>query len=201
MSKPELLNSEVAISNPWTKIVKEDLKFSSGNQGEYLIVEREMALMIIVLHLVDGQYFTYIVEQYRYPINQKIWQFPMGTNEEGKDMAEHAKQELKEETGLVVGGLIKVGEYFVDPGLSRQKCTVFIAEDVVSQGEQELEETEQGMIVKRVSLNELNQMVLNGLLADSWGYVANYFINEYLKDKLKSRQKAMFLIYPFDVCS
>lgn len=181
MSKPELLKSEVVVSNPWTKIVKEDIKLPNGNKGEYLIVEREMALMMIVLHLIDGQYFTYIVEQYRYPISQTIWQFPMGTNEEGVDIVAHAKQELKEETGLIVDSLTKVGEYFVDPGLSRQKCAVFITEVVLSQGEQELEETEQGMGVKRVSLNELSQMVKDGLLADSWGYVASYFINDYLK--------------------
>jgi hypothetical protein len=85
--------------------------------------------------------------------------------------------------GTGQGKLNKVGEYFVDPGLSRQKCSVFITEDIISQGNQQLEETEQGMVVKKVSLNELDEMMHAGLLADSWGYVANHFIQEYLRQK------------------
>ena len=180
MSKLELITSRIVAGNPWTNIVLEEFQFPSGNLGEYLIVEKEMAIMIIVLHFINDRYYTYLVEQYRYPINEKIWQFPMGTNEDATDIELHAKQELKEETGLVVGNLNKVGEYYVDPGLSRQKCSVFITEEVLSQGKQKLEESEEGMKVRRVSLQELNQMITDNKLNDSWGYVAIHYIHQYL---------------------
>jgi 8-oxo-dGTP pyrophosphatase MutT (NUDIX family) len=46
-----------------------------------------------------------LVEQYRYPVRARIWEFPMGTWEQapGTDPAVLAAAELREETGLAAG--------------------------------------------------------------------------------------------------
>ncbi|MEP7292449.1 MAG: NUDIX hydrolase [Chloroflexota bacterium] len=179
MTEPKLLFRQIAAANPWTTVVSESLEYGSGKLGEYLIVEREPALMIIALIRKDGILHTYLVNQFRYPIAQTIWQFPMGTLERGNDPFTHAAAEFQQETGLVCQKLTLMGEYFVDPGLSRQKCLVFIAESVIEGGQQELEETEFGLVAKCVTLAEFEKLLALGELNDSWGYVGAHFLRKY----------------------
>ena len=143
--RPRLLSREVTAQNQWTTFVREALEFSSGGRGDYLIVERGPALMVIALVRKEGVLHTYLVRQFRYPIGQEIWQFPMGTLDTDEDPAVHAAEEFRQETGAVAQKLTLMGEFFVDPGLSRQKCLVFVAEGVIEGGAQELEATELGL--------------------------------------------------------
>lgn len=180
INKPKRLSQKVAASNKWIKIIHEDFEFSSGNQGEFLIVEREPAVMIIPVIEDEGEIYTYLVKQYRYPIDEDVWQFPMGSYEKGNDMKSHALEELRQETGLIAKTVQKQGEYYVDPGLSRQKCIVYIATDIIEGGEQDLEESEKGMIAKKFSVKEFNELVNSGSINDSWAYSGLHFLLQYL---------------------
>lgn len=180
MSQPKLIKREIAAANPWTAIACESLEYTDGKTGEYLIVEREPALMIIALIRKNNILHTCLVNQFRYPIGKRIWQFPMGTLEAGTDPFSHAAQEFQQETGLVCQKLTLLGEYFTDPGLSRQKCLVFIAESIIEGGAQELEETELGLYAKQVTLDEFDAMLAGGELNDSWGYTGAYFLRRYI---------------------
>lgn len=181
MSQPKLVKREIAAKNRWTTIAHESLEYADGKPGEYLIVEREPALMIIALIRKNNVPHTYLVNQFRYPIGKAIWQFPMGTLEAGTDPFAHAALEFQQETGLFCQKLTLLGEYFVDPGLSRQKCLVFIAESITEGGAQELEETELGLYAKRVTLDEFEAILANGELNDSWGYTGAYFLRRYIE--------------------
>lgn len=182
MSQPKLDNRQIVSANRWTTIASESIHYSNGKTGEYLVVEREPALMIISLIRKNNIPHTYLVNQFRYPIGQQIWQFPMGTLETGANPYTHAALEFQQETGLVCQKLTLLGEYFVDPGLSRQKCYVFVAENIIEGGAQELEETEFGLFTKCVTLNEFEAMLAQGELNDSWGYVGAHFLRQYLNE-------------------
>lgn len=166
------LNRNIVISNKWTTVVQEE---------NYLIVEREPALMVIPIIREGNVIYTYLVKQYRYPIAKEVWQFPMGTLENKTDPKKHAKKELEEETGLRTNKITFVGNYYIDPGLSRQQCYVYLAEEIIEGGKQKLEETEAGMITKRFSLAELETLVADNQLTDGWIYPALYFLKQFLK--------------------
>lgn len=180
MRRTEILSSIVIAKNKWTTIVKETFRLPKG-VGEYLIVERQPALMVIPLLNENDIWYTYLVKQHRYPINNEVWQFPMGTLE-NDDPEKHALDELEEETGLRAKDLIQMGEYYVDPGLSRQKCLIFIAQGLTP-GVQRLDETEEGMIVKKVRIKDLDMMVKTGEIQDGWGFAGLYYLTAYLKNQ------------------
>ena len=69
MSKPTIKSSTVVALNHWTKIIKEDLLYESGNAGEYLIVERGIAVGIIPLFIKNNEPYTAVVKQYRHGDN------------------------------------------------------------------------------------------------------------------------------------
>ena len=175
------LSKQIIGENNWTRFIKETFIAEDNRMDEYLIVERRPALMVIpVIHENDIVY-TYLVKQFRYPIGKEVWQFAMGTLDEGFDPMEHARKELLEETGLKAGVLRLMGEYFIDPGLSRQKCMIYVAESITEGGVQHLEETEKGMEAKRFSLNELEGLVMDGKLVDGWVFPGIYYLKKYLK--------------------
>jgi ADP-ribose pyrophosphatase len=180
---PKLLSREVTAQNSWTTFVREALEFPSGNRGEFLIVERGPALMVIALVRKNGSLHTYLVRQFRYPIAQEIWQFPMGTLNIEEDPAVHAAEEFRQETGAVAQKLTLMGEFFVDPGLSRQKCLVFVAEGVDEGGEQELEETEIGLQSRIIPIDEFESLLNNGEMNDAWGYAGTFFLKKYLAEQ------------------
>jgi 8-oxo-dGTP pyrophosphatase MutT (NUDIX family) len=181
---PKLLSREIVVQNSWTTFVREALEFSSGNRGDYLIVERGPALMVIALLRKNGVLHTYLVRQFRYPIAQEIWQFPMGTLNTEEDSTVHAAEEFRHETGAVAQKLTLMGEFFVDPGLSRQKCLVFVAEGVIEGGEQELEETEIGLQSRLISITDFETLLKNGELNDTWGYAGAFFLKKYLAESV-----------------
>src|SRR5262249_18258995 len=125
---------------------------------------------------------TLLVKQFRYPIEQEIWQFPMGTLNIEEDPAVHAAEEFRQETGAVAQKLTLMGEFFVDPGLSRQKCLVFVAEGVIESGLQELEESELGLQSRMISIAQFETMLSSGELNDAWGYAGAHFLHQYLKE-------------------
>lgn len=184
-NNPRTIKREVAAENKWTLVTREQFLLTPDGTktGEYLVVERDPALMIIPLIDTPEGPHTYMVKQYRYPIDKEVWQFPMGGHDTDTDAVTHAVDELRQETGLTTSQVVPAGEYYVDPGLSRQICHMFIAEGVMVGGEQELEETEEGMIAMRIPVSELPEMIRKGEIVDGWGFAGVYTLLDYVQNR------------------
>lgn len=176
------LSRQIVGVNKWTKFIRESFTAGENTISDYLIVERRPGLMIVPIIKEEDCIYTYLVKQHRYPIGREVWQFPMGTLDEGSDPLIHAQKELMEETGLKADKLRLVGEYYIDPGLSRQKCIVYLAESVVEGGAQSLEESEKGMISKRFSLQEVESLIMEGNSVDGWIYPGMYYLRKFVNN-------------------
>lgn len=181
---PQMISKKTVISSKWTEVVQEDFKTNNGRTGSYIIVERKPALMILPLLIINKVIYTYLVKQYRYPIAKEVWQFPMGTLEDGSEPLEQAKKELQEETGLIADNIYFLNKYYIDPGLSRQQCYVFIAEAITEGGKQMLEESEAGMVAKRFTMDELEILITDNKLIDGWIYPAYFLLKQYINNKI-----------------
>jgi 8-oxo-dGTP pyrophosphatase MutT (NUDIX family) len=93
---------------------------------------------------------------------------------------QHAKDELRQETGLIADKVTLLREYFLDPDLSRQRCMFYIAQGVEESGHQELDEEEKGLIYRKISLPELDAMITGGIVTDLWGYASIRLLQEYV---------------------
>lgn len=174
----KILKKVVVAKNKWTSFVQEDFEVGK-KKGSYLIVERPPCIMILPFIKIGGISYTYLVNQNRYPINKSVWQFPMGTLEKNVTPKRHAQNELEQETGLQSDLIKLVGKFYIDPGLSRQLCYVFIAQYIREGGKQKLEESEKGMKTKRFSFAELEKLVLDNKLIDGWIYSGLYFLKQH----------------------
>ena len=157
-------SSRVAYQNRWLRVREDVIVHADGTDGLYGVVERSDFVVVVPWH--DGK--ITLVQQYRYPVSQRVWEFPMGTwnHAPGIDLLVLAAGELREETGLIAGRMLPVGDIFQGPGHCNQRGRVFLATDLV-QGETDRESSELDMISQAFPLLEFEDMVRNGVVQES----------------------------------
>jgi 8-oxo-dGTP pyrophosphatase MutT (NUDIX family) len=148
--------------------VREDeVELPDGHPGLYGVVDKA-DFALVVPREDDGD--LWLVEQYRYPVRQRCWEFPQGSwapASAGAGGPEGlARAELREETGLRAEHLQHLGRLHQAPGFCSQGFDVWLATGLVA-GPHAREATEQGMRTRRVSDAELRHMVRAGELVDA----------------------------------
>lgn len=95
------ISSEIKYDNPWINLVEYKVMTPAGTEGIYGKVHfKNIAIGVIALDADDN---TYLVGQYRFPLDLYSWEIPEGGCPEGTDWLTAAKRELKEETGFEAG--------------------------------------------------------------------------------------------------
>jgi 8-oxo-dGTP pyrophosphatase MutT (NUDIX family) len=158
------LSSRIAYENRWTRVREDQIRRADGSDGLYGVVERSD--FVVVVPWQDGR--LTLVEQYRYPVSARIWEFPMGMWEQAPctDPAILAAGELREETGLIAGHMTYGGEMFQGPGYCNQRGHVFLATEL-TQGDTERELSEQDMIMQSFALAEFEAMIRDGSMREA----------------------------------
>lgn len=158
------LSSRIAYQNRWLRLREDVIRRPDGSDGLYGVVEREDFVVVAPLGIgADGAPTLSLVEQFRYPIGQRLWELPMGMWEERPDAAPEqiANGELQEETGLVAAEMRHVGILYQGPGFCSQKGHLFLATDLREAGT-DREHTEQDMISRVFPLAEVERMIRDG---------------------------------------
>jgi 8-oxo-dGTP pyrophosphatase MutT (NUDIX family) len=164
VSPYKTLSSRIAYQNRWLRIREDQILHPDGSPGLYGVVER--ADFVVIAPLQDGR--LTLVEQYRYPVATRVWEFPMGMWEHapGTDPATLAAAELREETGLIAGRMDHVGEILQGPGYCTQRGHLFLAQDL-HQGAPDREASELDMIVDSFPVADLETMIRDGTVYES----------------------------------
>lgn len=158
------LSSRLVYENDWLSLREDRVQRMDGSHGIYSVVDRPDAALVIA---VEGDGF-HLVDQYRYPVAGRFWEFPQGCfpGRRGGDPVELAHRELAEETGLRAGSMTHLGGLFGWQGASGQVIEVFVAADLVA-GLPDREIEEQDMRHRWFSRAEFEQMTLDGRIRDN----------------------------------
>jgi 8-oxo-dGTP pyrophosphatase MutT (NUDIX family) len=159
----QILSSLQIYENPWIKVQEDQVLNPSGNPGIYGTVHfKNKAIGIIP---IDEEGYTWLVGQYRYPLNEYSWEIPMGGGKIGIDILESAQRELKEETGLTAEKWTKIARIHTSNSVTDEEGFVFLAEKLTL-GETEFEDTED-LQIKKIKLSEAIEMVMRDEITDS----------------------------------
>ena len=135
----------------------------SNNEGIYGVVHfKNLAIGVLP---IDEEGNTWLVGQYRFPLNAYSWEIPEGGGSHDADPIISAKRELLEETGLLANDWSELLTMHLSNSVSDEKAIVFLAKSL-TQGEAEPEETED-LTIKKIPFEEAFQMVINGEITDS----------------------------------
>jgi len=156
------LSSEVKYENPWIKIIEDKVLNPAGNPGIYGVVHfKTQAVAIIPL---DEENNTWIVGQYRYPLNSYEWEVIEGGCPEGTSLLETAQRELIEEAGLKAESFEMILEMQLSNSTTDETSYTYIARQLTFVGEKP-EEDEQ-LVIKKLPFEEVYQMVMRGEIRD-----------------------------------
>ncbi len=153
------------------RVREDEIERADGSEGIYGVVEKPDFALVIPEDRDGG---LWLVEQYRYPVSGRYWEFPQGTWEtrERVEPAELARGELAEETGLRAGTLTHLGHLFQAYGYSSQGFDVWLATDL-SEGELDRAPSEQDMRHRRFARADWERMLADGTIKDA-GSIAAY---------------------------
>jgi len=126
-----------------------------------------LAIGIIPL---DENLNTWLVGQYRFPLERYSWEIPEGGGILGQPALGSAKRELKEETGITAAKWTKILDLHTSNSVTDEVGLAFVAQDL-SFGESEPEETEE-LVIKKLPFSEAVEMVMNGEITDALAMVS-----------------------------
>jgi ADP-ribose pyrophosphatase len=164
------LSTREVYRNRWMRVREDEILRSNGQRGIYGVVEKDDCATILPLD--NGH--VWLVEQFRYTIQERALELPQGGWEmEVDDPEELARGELREEIGMNAAQMIPLGTTWIAYGYARQLQHVYLATGLTPT-ERDPDAEEHDMIVRPVPVAEFEQMMLTGVIRDTctiaaWG--------------------------------
>jgi len=156
-------STRTVYENRWMRVREDRIERQDGSAGTYGVVEKPDYAIVIPR---DERGF-FLVEQFRYPVGARCWEFPQGSWEDNPQVtpAQLARAELAEETGLRAGEMRHLGRLYEAYGFCSQAFDVYLATDL-RQGARAPTPEEQGMRVEHFDTGQLEAMIRDGTIKD-----------------------------------
>ena len=171
------LDTKEVYDNPWLKITQSDVLNPNGNPGIYGVVHfKNLAIGILPL---DNEGYTWIVGQYRYPLNEYSWEIPEGGGKIGVDPLISAQRELSEETGIVAQKWTKIQEFNTSNSCTDELSILYLAQDLTFN--QAHPDDDELLAIQKINICDLYQKVITSQIKDSLTVVAVYKVAQLIR--------------------
>jgi len=164
------LGTREVYRNHWLRLREDRILRSNGKEGLYGVVEKDPCAIIIPL---DGDR-VWLVEQFRYTIQERALELPQGGwEEDAVNPEELARGELQEELGLHAAQMAFLGFHWIAYGFTRQKQFVFLATGL-SHTDKTPDAEEHDLVSHSISVADFEQRIVDGRIRDNctvaaWG--------------------------------
>ena len=157
------LSERIAYETPWISVSHHEIIDPGGKQGVYGVIHfKGLAVGVIPL---DEDMNTWIVGQYRYPMEAYSWEMPEGGGDRNVPAVDSAKRELREEVGIEAEHWTELQQMDLSNSASDEKAVIFVARGLTyhepePDHDEELEQ-------RKLPFMELYEMVQRGEVRDS----------------------------------
>ncbi|MEM2087566.1 MAG: NUDIX hydrolase [Thermoproteota archaeon] len=148
------------------------LKYHVSVDGRRIVkdVVKHPGAVAIIPVKEDGK--IVLVRQHRLPAGRSLLEIPAGTKRNNEADEECARRELREETGYRASILRKIRSFYLAPGYSTEKITLFLASGL-EKAEQSLDEDE-NIDVLEAAPKEVFKMLREGTIEDAKTIIGVY---------------------------
>ncbi len=181
--------------NPFLNLYELDRESKTGKKGKYYVASRAKNVSslklnskknkpdgVIIYSLYgENQDKVVLVRQYRYSIDDYIYEFPAGLVEETEDYKEAAVREMKEETGLEFQPLEVDPVYekpaFTTIGMTDESCSIVFGTSTGRISQEYLEDTEEIEVVL-AEREEIRRILREENVAIMCSYMLMHFLHD-----------------------
>ena len=163
------INSREVYRNPWLRLREDTILRSNSVPGIYSVVDKDECAIIVPLDLEynNGEGRVWLVEQFRYTIQERCLELPQGGWERSDvDPEELARGELREELGLEAQTMVYLGSLWIAYGFANQKQHVYLATGL-THTDLDPDPEEHDLVTHVVSIPEFEKMMLDGMIRDN----------------------------------
>ena len=118
------LSSETLFEGRVITLTKDTALLENGKTATREVVHHHGGACILP-YFADGT--ICMVRQFRYAMQQQLWELPAGKLEKGEDPFAAAKRELEEECGLTADNYISLGEFYPTVGYDTEVIYTWVA--------------------------------------------------------------------------
>ena len=149
--------------NPWIRVTHDEVVTPAGTDGIYGVIHFKTRAIGIIP--IDAQGRTWLVRQFRYTLNQPLWEIPMGGGKLREDPLAAAQRELREETGFTAHDWREIMRLHISKSVTDEEGVVYVARDLRA-GIAQLEHREADLETLHLPLDEAIRWVLEGKITD-----------------------------------
>lgn len=145
------LSENVTYSTPFFSVKAKRFSDGMGYEDDfYSFVFTDWVHVVPVLE--DGR--VLVIKQYRFGVEDYLYEFPGGQVKLGDSPLDTAKKELMEETGYSSDSILELGYSYPNPATHENKCWFYLAKNCKLSGETDFDAAEE-IEVSLISKEEL----------------------------------------------
>jgi 8-oxo-dGTP pyrophosphatase MutT (NUDIX family) len=177
------LTNDVVYDNPWISVEHRDVITPTGSEGIYGLVHfKNLAIGVIP---IDEHGNTFLIGQFRYPLNRYSWEIPEGGGALDVEPLESAKRELQEETGMTASHWTELQRMDLSNSVTDECAILYLAEGLTS-GLSSPDETEV-LEVWKLPFEAAFAMMRRGEITDSLSVAAIWNVQYLISQGWKPR--------------
>jgi ADP-ribose pyrophosphatase len=127
MPKAKIVNSQKIFSGKTVELYQDFVIEPEGRAATREVVRHRPA--VVILPLLNPNEIL-LIRQYRYPVDDYLWELPAGSIEAGETPMEAASRELEEETGYHAESLAELASFYSTPGFTDERMHLFLASNL-----------------------------------------------------------------------
>ena len=168
MNEPRgvVLGAQTIFTGRIFSIHADRVRLPNGHEATMEVVRH--AGSVVLLPMPDDSHVI-LVRQYRYAIDQWIWELAAGSLDPGEGPEDGASRECQEEIGLVPGRIEHLASFFPTPGYCDEVMNFFRLTDLslpAAGSPAAVQDEDEDLRVGTFTVDEVRQLIRNGEIVD-----------------------------------
>jgi len=134
--------------------------------------EREVTMEVVrhprsvVLVPMSDPAHVILIRQYRFAVNQWLWELPAGSVDAGEEPETAARRECHEEIGMIPQTVVRLGSFFPTPGYCDEEMIFFRLSSLEIAPETAVQDEDDDIEARTFALADAGEMIRRGEIVD-----------------------------------